>query len=318
MRLDNHRYGIYLISLMFLLILSNLIFAQNKPKPLAVISFGDHKKEIFEEDLQRFIRNQYQASSQKTQINVQDALSAYIDLEILSEQAQKAGLNQSNLLKHHLNQLSIYQFLKQDFEEGLTANRLPQKYVDQAYEQNKVHFNHDELRGAVHILFLIHEQSFEQIDPMVKQQVKAKANAFYEMLQRKSSVKMITQDEFKALAQGMQTELAQQRQGNTTAWQLEARFEPLGYFSKNAPFVKSFIDAVFALDHAPMISPVFESSFGYHIVYLNEILPPFYTPADVVDREIRTKIVDEVRKIEINAFIEKLIRTYHPQITISP
>jgi hypothetical protein len=326
----SHRQGFYglgrygNILCLWIALLTEGMAQLSSSQPLAIIHIDQQKKELFEEDLRRFIRLKYHADLQKNdqnlplKIDVKQELEALIQLELLNGYAQKIGLDQSTALKYRLKQLSISYFLKNDFEQGLVAGRLPQKYVDQAYEQNKIHFNHDELRGAVHLLFLVYDQSFEKAKPHLKNEAKANAEAFYQKLMLRQQQKIISLDEFKALAQETQNELLLKRQQKPSEAQIEARFEPLGYFTKNSPFVKPFIDAVFALPKAPIISPIFETSFGYHIVYLNEIIPPFYTPPDIVDREIRAKITDEVRRIELNAMIEKLLRHYQPEVALVP
>ena len=68
----------------------------------------------------------------------------------------------------------------------------------------------------------------------------------------------------------------------------------LGLFSRGR-MVKPFEDAVFALENGG-ISEIVETSFGYHIIKLEEIVPPHITPLTEVQEDIRANLSKDAAK----------------------
>jgi peptidyl-prolyl cis-trans isomerase D len=68
----------------------------------------------------------------------------------------------------------------------------------------------------------------------------------------------------------------------------------LGLFSRGR-MVKPFDDAVFGLEQGD-ISEIVETSFGYHVIKLEEIVPPRITPLAEVQEEIRANLSKEAAK----------------------
>ena len=79
----------------------------------------------------------------------------------------------------------------------------------------------------------------------------------------------------------------------------EVRVERLGRFSLEGPYVRPFAEACFALHAAGALTPPFATEFGVHVARVSAVIPAKHTPDDELEREVRARLVDEVRALEL-------------------
>ncbi len=295
---------------------------------------------IRSDDLLRFIRIRYgftenlrrqdlQTQSNLKRIDLKAELEALIEIHLLAHQAKALKIDQEPTLIDLFKKLSIEHYLKHDFEKTFSIDRLPQKYIDQSYEQNQMLFNHDELRGAVHVVFLPYQQKFTDLSKEEKALIYQEAKSFYDLLERQDQP--LSFERFVQLGEETtQKHLLKIRESNEQSanltqqvipsllqiptFKVEARYEVLGRFSKKGPFVEEFLAVVFQMKAAGRYSEIFETSFGYHVVFLKEIIPPLSTPPEIVDAQIRKKILPEVQQFELNQILDRQFRLLQPEV----
>ncbi len=269
------------------------------------------------------------SQSNLKRIDLKAELDALIEIHLLAHQAKALNIDQEPALIDLSKKLSIEHYLKHDFEKTFSIDRLPQKYIDQSYEQNQMLFNHDELRGAVHVVFLPYQQKFTDLSKEEKALVYQDAKSFYDLLEQQ--VQPLSFERFVQLGEECtQKHLLKIRESNEQNAHLtnqpmplilqrptikvEARYEVLGRFSKKGPFVEEFLTVVFQMKTAGRYSEIFETSFGYHVVFLKEVIPPLSTPPEIVDAQIRKKILPEVQQFELNQILDRQFRLLQPEI----
>jgi peptidyl-prolyl cis-trans isomerase D len=142
--------------------------------------------------------------------------------------------------------------------------------VQSYYERNINRYSQPEQRRARHILFTTSPQD----PPDIKEK----------KLQQAEDVLQQARDDADF------AELARQYSEGPSAPQ----GGDLGLFSRGR-MVKPFEDAVFALENGG-ISEIVETSFGYHIIKLEEIVPPHITPLTEVQKDIRATLSREAAK----------------------
>lgn len=314
--------------LAFILCLSILFahsigFAQDSNQILATLN-TQPKIIIRSDDLIRFIQLKNRSNPSKIPIDLKAELHALIEIHLLAHQAKSLKIDQLPEIIDLLKKLSITHYLKHDFETEFSLDRLPQKYIDQSYEQNQVLFNHDEMRSAVHLVFLPYQQKYEDLSKEEKSLIYQEAKLFYDSLKNENQPLSFerfvqlgeanTQAYLLKIREASAQEISKNLQSPKQNLKIEARYESLGTFSKQGPFVAEFIEAVFQMKKAGQYSEIFETSFGYHIVFLKEIIPPLSTPLDVAQAQIRKKILPEVRQFELNQLLDRQFRTIQPQI----
>ena len=183
--------------------------------------------------------------------------------------------------------------LSEVHERTLTEETLPQRYVDLALKQNLGLFRHPPLKRGVH--FLIHtsyDLSVSTKPPVFNEQDLAKvlpaAQAIYERI--------------KVEPPATGAEL----QGRLSAYQAlipegyTLRFEDLGTFPQRGRFVTPFSDACFALPEDERLTRPVKTQFGLHIAWIDEHIPAKDTPQAEIEAEVRRRILDEVRGLELN------------------
>ncbi len=156
-----------------------------------------------------------------------------------------------------------------DFSYGTVGEKvtLDEATIEKYYQENTAEYTTKEQRRARHILFKADENSPEEVhDEQLK-----KAQEIRDMALKGS--------DFAELAKQFSEGPSKEQGGD------------LGLFSRDQ-MVKPFEDAAFALE-AGGISDVVKTTFGYHIIKLEEISPAVTQPFEQVKDSIRTKLQTE-------------------------
>jgi peptidyl-prolyl cis-trans isomerase D len=155
-------------------------------------------------------------------------------------------------------------------EETDGSGSFSDEEVQSYYERNINRYSQPELRRARHILFTTSPQD----PPDIREK------------------KLLQAEDVLQQARGYAdfAELARQYSEGPSAPQ----GGDLGLFSRGR-MVKPFEDAIFALEIGG-ISEIVETSFGYHIIKLEEIVPPHITPLAEVQEDIKATLSREAAK----------------------
>ena len=158
----------------------------------------------------------------------------------------------------------------------MDVEKIPKKYLEASFEQNRSVFNHPELREASRIVTIDGERPQDA-------SLDAQAAALMEKIYSEIKANPVeTLDAF--------LERAKLYQDEAKALGLQVSGQRLRKFARKGRFAKSFTDEVFAYDAPKTVIPPFVTKFGYHLVWLEKAIPAkSQTLADVADN-LRAKI----------------------------
>ncbi len=230
---------------------------------------------------------------------VATCLQDLIEFELLAMDAARRGLVESPSAQRATHQAIVRLYLGEDFATEWTAESMPGEYVEQAYQKNYTMFNKPASREADHVITTI--GSKRPSDPAVDQKAQELAQAIYEDFKARPPK---DRDEF--MARGADWMNRAQTEG------FEARAQPLGRFSQNGRYAKSFTDVVFGYDGDGEVIPPFATEFGHHVVRIEKSHPAIARPLDEVETEIRARITDQVRGQKFKELTNNLASQYEP------
>lgn len=212
-------------------------------------------------------------------------LGSLIELTLLSERAQELGYPERPLVRYLRDQAAVRSFLAEDFEERLQAHNLPQHYVEASVQQNIGIFRHPELRRGAHLLLKPREIS----KPMTAEQ-SATLKPLADRVNTDLRGDPITSsDELK------------QRVARYQSWvpaEYEVIFERLGRFALRGRFDPEFTADCFKITTPKTLTSPIRSPFGYHLVWIEEVIPPLHTSDAEIEQTVRAKILPAVRAHE--------------------
>jgi parvulin-like peptidyl-prolyl isomerase len=199
------------------------------------------------------------------------------------KELDKAGVDKEYLLKEISRDLTIEKYRK-DFIDKLNIS---EEEIQNYYRNNKDEFKVPEV-DASHILISTLDKEKKTVNDTEKQKLKEKADKVFTELENGAN--------FEALAKKYSDDKSTGKNGGG-----------LGYFtkdSKNAEFTKH----VFSLEKGKT-SNVFETSYGYHIVRINDkknkILSFEDSRSMIREKIINEKFLKHLDSLEKNADIKK-------------
>ena len=223
-------------------------------------------------------------------------LEQVIDLFVLAEQAKIQNLDQHPQALDEKNRAALRHFISDEFEQTYRLDTLPQQYINQATRQNIGLFVHPELRQGSHILLKpLHSQEKPMSDEEQEELL-----PYVKKVQRDLDKRPIHNTE------ELQKRVLEYRPWMPTGY--EIIFENLGRFSAQGPFVSSFNKACFAQQEVPALVGPILTQFGFHFTWLEEIIPPLNTPPQEIEKQVKQRILPEVRSYEWRMLIGRLIK----------
>lgn len=196
---------------------------------------------------------------------------------------EKAGVDKEYLTNEITRDLTIEKYRK-DFKD---KQNISEKEIQDYYAKHKKEFKVQEV-DASQILISTLDKDKKQVSDAEKEKLKQKADKVIADLEKGST--------FEDLAKKYSDDKATGKNGGG-----------LGYFtkdSKNAEFTKH----VFSIDKGKT-SDVFETSYGYHIVKINDKrdkeLSFEDSREDIIKKIVDQKFVEHVNSLEKNAEIKK-------------
>jgi peptidyl-prolyl cis-trans isomerase C len=225
-----------------------------------------------------------------------ESLLALIQLELLAQEAQRRGLDKDpKVLETHRKSM-VESFIRREFGEKFTKNDIPKDQLEKAYEVNRLRFDHPDLAEVAHILVLV--------DRKAQKDVLHRARRLAQKIRQLAVAAPISPDEFSALATKI-GQLAGDLHPDEFKRKAESLTTPLRGFT-----VDEFADAAFALKRPGQISPVVQTQFGYHIIYLKSLIPAIHRSLADATEEIRENLFEEARGIAFERWLESLMKEH--------
>ena len=212
------------------------------------------------------------------------ALGDLIDAEVLAGEAARRGLDRDREAQEAAEAVAVRRLLQDDFEKEVTAARIPDGVIHRVYDKNKAQLVHGVEIDLWHILV--------PVDKNLSPAQKAEARAAAEDLARRAKAAHDL-DAFKALAA-------------TVKAPRPAHYEHV-VTQRDGWTVKEFSYPAFDLLKKPGdVSPVVETSYGYHVMFLIGYRPALNIGFAEAEPELRKNFFPEYQKPEFLHYCERL------------
>lgn len=236
--------------------------------------------------------------------SVETALQDLVDFELLAAEAAVGNIALDREVGHARAQAMVTRYLIDVFEAQWSAEALPLDEVRQAYERVKRNFVHPELRDANHILVSVKQKRPE--DEALDGRAQALSQKIHDAIAadppRDGEAFLTRAAPFVAEAK---------------AAGLDVDAQALRRFAFKGRYAPAFTAPVFGMEKAGDLLGPFSTRFGYHVVWLNEIIPPRNDDFEAAEVELRTRFAPVVRKRELRRLTDRLAGTF-PPITKAP
>jgi hypothetical protein len=223
------------------------------------------------------------------------ALKELIRREALAQEAIRLGLDRDPLVRRAQRRAMAHLLIERELANNFTKKEVPREMVERAYQLNKKRYVHPELVTVLHHVVLAyrrHDADHHRRAKLLARKIRTAATA------RRLSI-----EEFLELAKTV-GRLDPELEINTDRVTTPQR----GYT------VDSFADAAFALSGKGAVSPVVQSIFGYHVIYLVKRIPAINIPLSQAEDEIRERVFDQARKQAFEVWIKRLEKRYEVSI----
>jgi hypothetical protein len=205
------------------------------------------------------------------------ALQALVDEELLVQEARERRIDREAEIERATERVMVRAMLR-DFEASLTPELVPVEEVRADFEEHEESYQVLERRRSWQVLVK---------DPTPAG--RAEAESILKSLRRAKEPRAVF-DRF--------------ARGENTPTDVEVVAEELPPITRKARVEQAFKDALFAANATgPLREPV-ETSYGWHVVYLEEIIPGKTRTLEDVEDEIRQRLSQKQR-------FEKLVKTVH-------
>jgi hypothetical protein len=188
----------------------------------------------------------------------------------------------------------VRRYLATSFEKEITPDSVPERDVRRWFNARINQFDHSQLVDVWHILVPITGATPEQ---------KQAARALAETLAQKAR-KVKSAEEFKALADGVTSP--------TQPLKVEQVLTARDGWTE-----RPFSEAAFVqLKNKGDTTGVVETSYGYHVEYLNRWIPPIHIPLSDVAPKIRKGLFPTFQQKEFPRWVADLAKSH--QVTVHP
>jgi peptidyl-prolyl cis-trans isomerase C len=276
----------FLVSIIVMLSYAS-VFAEED----VVARIGEEKITI--SDVERII-GYYEPEKQKIlEQNPQykvNLLKRIVQGKVISKIARDAGFDKKAGIKEQI-ELLINDFLTIEYIKNNVIKEInvSEEDINLYYKSHKNEFTVPEQVKARHILIRVDKSASEED----KKKAKEKAEALLKRIKNG--------EDFEKLASEFSEDPGSNKKGGD-----------LGYFSRGR-MIKSFEDVAFSLKPGE-VSDVVETSFGYHIIKVEDRKPEELQPLEKVKDEVREKVFEEFRQARVKGFIDKALKDAKAEI----
>jgi peptidyl-prolyl cis-trans isomerase C len=225
------------------------------------------------------------AQARVRNVDARAALDDLIAAEALVGEAQRRGLDRAPEVRDTGRAEMVRRFLHQAMEVELTPASIPMKAVENAYKRNGGVFDHDWYVEVLHILVVAPLKKGGTPGPE-----RAAARAVAEKLAADAQKVGGDAEAFRALA---------------TKIDRPVKLEDL-VTGRHDFTVEEFAAAAFALKNPGDVSPVVETRFGFHVIYLVKRIPPEHVPIAAAESRLREGLFPEFQRFELTRFANEL------------
>ena len=199
--------------------------------------------------------------------------------EKFEEQLSKDGLTVDQARENIRKNIYVRAVISQKIQPLVTVSDAE---LEAAYQANLDRYRHGELVGARHILVQVPKEATEEQKKQAREKIES-------LLKEAQAGK-----DFSELAK------------NNSDCPSKTRGGDLGYFGKGR-MVPAFETAALALKEGE-ISPVVETSFGFHLIQVYGKKPPGVTPLTEVRRQVEAQVKNEKFQKTVNEYVLDLRR----------
>ena len=222
-------------------------------------------------------------------VSLRMALDQLVDAELLVSEAERRGLAMRPEVREVVATELVRRWLATSFERDLTAASVPDEDLRRAYARNAGELDRPEMRLVAHVLVPF---GASEPDPARKQVLRRRAD---EVARRARAVH--SAEAMVALGPALSDA------------DIALKAEELGTGAVGFT-VQPFADAVFALQREGDVSSVVETRFGFHVIFLKQILPARKVPFEQVAAELRAGVWPEFRRREFARFVDGLVEQH--------
>lgn len=219
------------------------------------------------------------ARMSKHDVDAQTALEALIEEEVLLREAHRRGVTLSPEARRRVERTMVRAMLR-DFEEGLTPESISAREVRAEFEAHEDKMQIPERRRSWHILVKGNDEGARDVASSILEEVGA-AEAPRDVFERYATGRAAERD-------------------------VEVKAEELPPISKRANIEKGYKDALFEQKATGLITKVVETSYGFHVIALTEIVPAERRTLEDVEEEIRDRLSQKKRFEELLSTVRAL------------
>ena len=212
-------------------------------------------------------------------VDAQTALQRLIDEEILIQEAVRLGFSETREDERTVERLMVRIMLK-DFETELSPESISDEEVREDFAEHADKFQIPERRESWHVLVKEPGEAGRALAEQIVEELQA--------------------------AQDTQTVYERYADGTPPGSALEVKREELPAISMKANIEDPYKNALFAAKSTgPLRSPV-QTSYGWHAIVLTEIIPEERRTIDDVEDEIRERLSQKKRFVNLVERVERL------------
>ncbi len=221
-----------------------------------------------------------------------EALKRLVERELLAQDAARRGLHRRAEVAERQRRAMANRLIRKGFGDTFTKANIPDDLIEISYRRQKPYFVHPEQVHIWQLLVIARKRRVSRADQQ-------KATNLCREIHRLATRKPMTLQQFKDLRK-----------------ELKEPKEPLKLDLQDfvtgikGPAVAKFAEASFALKKVGDISPVVETRFGCHVIYLKERRPAKNVTLRQAEAEIRGKIFAKSREVVFNRWAAKIEKSY--------
>ena len=212
-------------------------------------------------------------------ITAEDALEALVEETLLVAEARRLGLEVTEDDERAIDRLMVRSLLR-DIEREVTPESISKQEVRRDFERHAEKLQSPEQRRSWHIV----------------------------VKDRSEAGKALAQSILKKVRQADDPRVVYQRytEGSEDDTRFEVKAEELPAVTMKARIERPYKEALFAAESPGVVDRLVETSHGWHIIVLEEIVPAERRTIDEVEDEIRERLSQKKRFDSVVAILDRL------------